>query len=305
MMRTLVRASLPLALAAFAMGLATPTLAQPKPVGWTTTANLSAVLTGGNAQATSFGLKGRTERNWLRTQFFVEGGGIKQDSTEHTRYAVGTPASFTVTDTSTTKTNAENYFASTGFEHRVSERFFWNLRAGFTRDLFSGVEQLYSGRAGMGYLWTDRTRQDLKLGLAASYNHEKDTVPDPDTKADFAALGLTADYGIKFGTGQQSSFTSKLAVDQNLQVSKDLRSLWDNALTVSMSRRLALQLGAKWAYRNLPALQEVDLFLGSPPPGARPVGRVFVPYQKSDYWLTVSFVLNWGPGEPSGAKPAP
>ena len=138
-----------------------------------------------------------------------------------------------------------------------------------------------------------------------SYNHEKDTVPNPESKANYAAGRFTADYGIKFGTSQQSSFTSKLALDQNLQVGKDFRSLWDNALTVAMNRRLALQLGAKWDYRNLPALREVGLFAAPPAPGTSPIDKVFVPYQKSDYWLTVSLVLNWGPAGPSGAKPSP
>ena len=72
-----------------------------------------------------------------------------------------------------------------------------------------------------------------------------------------------------------------------------------------MNRRLALQLGAKWAYRNLPALREVDLFAIEPGAGVGAIGKVFVPYQKSDVWLTVSLVLNWGPAGPSGAKPTP
>ena len=73
-----------------------------------------------------------------------------------------------------------------------------------------------------------------------------------------------------------------------------------------MNRRLALQLGGKWDYRNLPALREVDLFaIRSPAPAWARTGKVFVPYKKSDVWLTVSLVLNWGPAGPSGAKPTP
>ena len=279
--------------------------AQPRPVGWTTTANLSGVFTGGNSQASSFGFKARTERNWLRTQFFLDGGGIRQAAVDEVFYAVGTPGDFTVTDLSTTSTKAENYYAATGFERRVTERFFWNLGGDFKRDLFSGVEELWSGSAGIGYFWTNRTSQDLKLGLAATYNSQKETVPDPATKDNFAGARFTADYGVKFGTEKLSSFTSKLAFDENLEVTEDFRSVWDNALTVAVNRRLALQLGAKWAYRNLPALREVDLFAIQPGAGVGAIGKVFVPYQKSDVWLTVSLVLTWGPAGPSGAKPTP
>jgi len=279
--------------------------AQPKPVGWTTTANLSGVFTGGNSQASSFGFKARTERNWLRTLYFLDAGGIRQTAGDDVLYAVGTPTDFTVTDLTKSSTKAENYYAATGFERRVTERFFWNLGGNFKRDLFSGVEELWSGSAGVGYFWTNRTSQDLKLGLAGTYNSQKETVPDPATKDTFAGARFTAEYGAKFGTEKQSSFTSKLAFDENLEVTDDFRSDWDNALKVAVNRRLALQLGAKWAYRNLPALREVDLFAIQPGAGVGAIGKVLVPYQSSDVWLTVSLVLTWGPAGPSGAKPTP
>ena len=304
-MRLTDRVALPFLVVALVTAGAGTAAAQPRPVGWTTTANLSGVFTGGNSQASSFGFKARTERNWLRTQFFLDGGGIRQAAVDEVFYAVGTPTDFTVTNLSTTSTKAENYYAATGFERRVTERFFWNLGGGFKRDLFSGVEELWSGSAGVGYFWTNRTSQDLKLGLAATYNSQKETVPDPATKDNFAGARFTADYGVKFGAEKLSSFTSKLAFDENLEVTEDFRSVWDNALTVAVNRRLALQLGAKWAYRNLPALREVDLFAIQPGAGVGAIGKVLVPYQKSDVWLTVSLVLTWGPTGPSGAKPTP
>ena len=305
MTRTASRALPALAATAALLCAPSPVRAQAKPVGWTTTANLSGVFTDGNSAGSSFGFKARTERNWLRTQYFLEGGGIRQSATDITRYAVGTPGSFTVTDTETTSTKAENYFAETGFMRRVTESFFWELGGGFKRDLFSGVEELWSGRAGVGYFWTDRSAQDLKLGVAATYNHQKEKVDDPATKDQFAGARFTADYSAKFGTSKQSQFQSKLALDENLQVTDDFRSSWDNTLTVSMTRKLALQLGGKWNYRNLPALQEIPLYLVAPTPGASTNLKAYAPYKKSDVWFTVSLVLSWGPAGPSGAKPTP
>src|SRR5512140_2733367 len=304
-MNRAVRVLLPFALSAFVFGAPAPLLAQAKPVGWTTTANLSGVFTGGNTQALSLGLKARTERNWLRTLFFAEGGAIRQDAEDKNVFAVGTLSSYTVTDESVRNKKAENYFAETGFERRVTERFFWTLNGGYKRDLFSGVEQLYSGRGGIGYFWSDRSAQELKLGLDATYNHQKERVPNPEAKENWAGGRLSADYAVKFGTSKQSAFTSKLALDQNLQVSKDFRALWDNALTVSVNRRLALQLGGKADFRNMPALQEVRLFATPPAPGASSNAKVTTPYKKTDVWVTVSFVLNWGPQGPAGARPTP
>ena len=304
-MKRAVRVAFATVLFAVALGAPLKAHAQTRPVGWTTTANLSGVMTGGNTEALSLGLKARTERNWLRTQFFLEGGGIRQDAVDRTFYAVGTPDSFAVTEISTRNKKAENYFAETGFERRVTERFFWDLGGGFKRDLFSGVEQLFSGRAGVGYYWSDRVAQELKLGVDATYNHQKEMVPNPDAKDDWAGGRFTADYAVKFGTNKQSAFTSKLALDQNLQVGKDLRALWDNALTVSMTRRLALQLGGKADFRNMPALQEIALFAVPPVAGASSNAKVTTPYKKTDVQVTVSFVLNWGPQGPAGAKPTP
>ena len=287
------------------LGAAPEAGAQATPVGWTTTANVSGVFAGGNSAGTSFGFKARSERNWLRTQYFLEGGGLRQDATDISRYAVGAPGAFTVTEIETKSTKAENYFAETGFVRRMTERLYWEVGGGFKRDLFSGVEELWSGRAGVGYFWTNRSNQELKVGVGATYNHQKEQVNDPATKDNFAGGRFTVDYIAKFGTAKQSQFASKLAIDENLEVSEDLRSTWDNALTVSVNRRLALQLGGKWAYRNLPALQEIPLFAAAPAPGASSNLKALAPYRKSDFWLTVSLVVNWGPSGPSGAKPTP
>ena len=101
------RAVFPAALCAAALLTAPASLfAQAKPVGWTTTANLSTVATAGNTESFSLGAKFRTERNWLRTMFFVDASAIRTDSSTHTIYAVGTPNSFTVTDTTTRSTTA-------------------------------------------------------------------------------------------------------------------------------------------------------------------------------------------------------
>jgi len=192
-MKRAVRVAFATVLFAVTLGAPLKAHAQTRPVGWTTTANLSGVMTGGNTEALSLGLKARTERNWLRTQFFLEGGGIRQDAVDRTFYAVGTPDSFAVTEISTRNKKAENYFAETGFERRVTERFFWDLGGGFKRDLFSGVEQLFSGRAGVGYYWSDRVAQELKLGVDATYNHQKEMVPNPDAKDNWAGGRFTAD----------------------------------------------------------------------------------------------------------------
>jgi len=289
-------------------------LAQAKPVGWTTTANLSTVATAGNTESFSLGGKLRFERNWLRTMFFVDGSAIRQDATDHSFFAVGPPvpndtlctSPCTVTDNSTRNTKAENYNVESGVERRWTERFFYTVNGGYKRDLFSGIETLASGRAGLGYYWSDRSAQELKLAVDVTYTHQKEKVVDPAKKENFVGGRFEGDYSVKFGDTKNSSFTTKLALDENFQVTSDWRLLSDNALTVAMTRRLALQLGGKIDFRNLPALQEVQLFLAPPVAGGQgSIGQVTTPFKKTDATITVSLVVNWGPQGPAGARPTP
>ncbi|HVO11183.1 MAG TPA: DUF481 domain-containing protein [Vicinamibacteria bacterium] len=309
------RAAFPAVLCAgFLLTAPASLFAQQKPVGWTTTANLSTVATAGNTESFSLGGKLRIERNWLRTVFFVDAGAIRQDASDKNLFAVGplvakdTPcvSPCSVTDNSVRNTKAENYNVETGVERRVTERFFYTVNGGYKRDLFSGIETLASGRAGVGYYWSDRSAQELKLAVDLTYTHQKEQVPDPAKKENFVGGRFEGDYAVKFGDTKNSSFTTKLALDENFQVTSDWRLLSDNALTVQMTRRLALQLGGKIDFRNLPALQEVQLFAAPPVAGgAGAIGQVTTPFKKTDATITVSLVVNWGPQGPAGARPTP
>ncbi len=310
------RVALPAVLCAAALLTAPASLlAQAKPVGWTTTANLTTVATEGNTQSFSLGGKLRLERNWLRTMFFIDGSAIRQDATDKKVFAIGPPppagatgfepcvSPCQVQDQSVRNTKAENYNVESGVERRVTERFFYTVNGGYKRDLFSGIETLASGRAGAGYYWSDRSAQELKLAIDATYNHQEEQVKDPAKKDNFVGGRFQGDYSVKFGDTKQSVFTTKLAVDEDFQVTQDWRLTSDNALTVSMTRRFALQVGGKIDYRNMPALQQIPLFVDRP--GGVQNGQVTTPFKKTDATVTVSLVVNWGPQGPAGARPTP
>lgn len=293
--------------------LPTAARAENKPVGWSATANLGAVVTTGNTETSSAALKARVEYNWLRTAFWIEGGGLRQDANEITRYAVG-PDSFNDTtcsgscalvETSNRSTKAEKYNAELGFERRITERFFWSTGGAYDRDLFSGVERKVAGRLGIGYLWSSRDGGDFKLGVQGTYTNQKEKVKDPKTKDTYAGVRLEADYAVKFGMTKQNAFQSKLGADENVQVTDDFRATWDNTITVTMTQRLALQVGTKTAFRNLPALQEVPLFASAPVPGASASLKTLTPFKKVDNTFQVSLVINWSPHAPTASRPTP
>jgi hypothetical protein len=302
-MRTSAGAFTLVTLLAVGLRFPDPAEAQAKPLGWSASVNLSGVLTTGNAEASSFGLQASVNRNWLRTFFTISGGGIRQDSVEVTTFAVGNnPATAVVREESQRVAQAENYFAELGFERRVTERFFFHLGGGYERNLFSGVERKVSGRGGVGYVYSNPDKGEFKIAALATYTNQKEQVPDPTTKESFAGARLAVDYAQRFGNTKQNAWTTKLAVDENLEVTKDLRATWDNALTLAVTTRLAFQVSWRFAYRNLPALQEIDVFR---PTGGPAYAKKAVPYEKIDNTYQVSLVINWGGQAPPASRPGP
>jgi hypothetical protein len=281
--------------------------AEQKPVGWSASLNLSGVATTGNTETSSFAAQTAVNRNWLRTFFYVTGGGLRQDAVEVTKHLEGTSIdSATEVEVRNRSTKAENYFAETGFERRMTERFLFHLGSGYERNLFNGVQRKVSARAGVGYVRTS-AEQEFKFELLATYTDQKEQVPDPKSQDQFAGVRATVDYDVKFGRSKSNTFTTKLAIDQNLEVGEDLRTTWDNVLNVGLTDWLSLQLSTKTAYRNLPSRQKVDLIdpatgkvidvKQDPPPS--------IPYGKLDNQFQVSLVISWTQHRPSASRPTP
>ncbi len=292
---------------AMAMGLAVlsaaPLRAETKPPGWSTTANLGGVFTSGNSSTSSLGTKLRFERNWIRTFFFFEGAAVYQSAAEGVLFAVGTPDDFTLVDERESEQKAENYYLETGFERRLTDRWFWTLGSGWRRDLFAGIESQLSLRGGAGYAHVTPT-SEVKLGALITFTDQQDVAPDPELENPFVGGRLYAEYLKKFGDGARSQFKSRFALDQNFQTGDDTRVLWDNALTVSMTRRLAIQVGYLLNWRNLPAFEEIRLFTARPPEGSSST-TVLRRLDKLDQTLQVSLVINWSSPPPPAANPTP
>jgi hypothetical protein len=295
--------------------------AETKPVGWSATLNLGAVLTQGNTDTLSAALKARIERNWLRTTFYFDGSGMRQDAVDDTSYGIG-DASFVqptggapgkvctgacvVFPSSVRSTKAEKYSFDMGVERRITERVFWDAEGAYDRDLFSGVSRKVAGRVGVGYLWSSRDGGDFKLGVQATYTDQKETNPNPDAKDHYVGGRVVAEYDVKFGTTKQNTFNSKLGADEDLQLTNDFRTTWDNTLTVNMTQRLSLQVGDKLAFRNLPALKTIPLFASQAQAQAAASGggsQTLTPFKKVDNTLQVTLVISWTPHAPTASRP--
>ena len=209
------------------------------------------------------------------------------------------------------------------YEHRVTERFFWNLGATGERDKFAGLNSRLTGVAGIGLLWQSTSGDGFfKLGVAGTYTSQNEVVDDPQTENQFAGVRGTADAEKRFGSEKQHSFTSKLIVDENLQQTDDTRVNWQNALAASISQRLALKVSVGLAYDNAPELVDLPAAVLLPGGGSRDAqaadiarvlasgdlrvleNKLVTPAKKLDATMAVSLVINFGPGG-RASRPTP
>jgi hypothetical protein len=264
---------------------------------WTARAALSGVTTSGNTSTQSLGFKGHLGYQDGRNKWSLEVGGLRKRDSQEMFFAVGSPDDFDVVKLKNPQTTAENYYAETGIERTVNRRLLLTANGGWQRDLFSGIEHLVSGRAGVGYaFWSKENRGEAKGKIEATINNQKDTVPSPATDTTFVGLRAGYAFFVNLGQGQQNTFRSQLDLDENLQETADLRVGWQNSLTVALSNRFALQVGAEQKLRKRPALREVDLYPpGGDPSRGTPVDAVVTPFKKLDSAFTVALVVNWGP----------
>jgi hypothetical protein len=278
--------------------------AEDNPLGWTAKAAVSYVGTGGNAQATSLGVKFGASHNWTRTYFTVLGGGVRADSTTIERFAFGPSESdFTTAEIEDKQKTAGNYFLDATIDRTATKGLYWQAGAGWLRNTFAGVDTRIAARAGVGYHLTDPGAKgaQLKGALLATLTHQTEVVPDPSSSDSFVGLRTLLDFTTAFGPGGKSTLTSRLALDENLQATDDFRGTWWSSLGVSMTDRLGLQVSLGVVYDNRPALALVDLYGSSAGdlPAGPITGSVLAPLGKWDREFAVSIVVNLVPQKPA------
>lgn len=270
--------------------IASPLLAQEgddKELGWASVAELSLVVTDGNSQNTTFGFNDTTTRTWEEALLTIKAGGIRAESTQFTRTAVGTPASFTVNETRTTRLDTERYWLSGRYDHNITERFFWFGSAGWLRNRPSGVENRYTAAAGVGNLWIDGERVQFKTNYGLTYTDQEDIGNAPG--GDSSYVGAGAGWDFKYKISDSASYGNDLAVNTALEGPSDVLVAMTNSLSATLTERLAVKLGLRWDYDSQPSLVEIPLVDAM---GAA-LGTVFVEREDLDTTFTTSLVINF------------
>jgi len=249
--------------------------------GWSDVAELTFVLTAGNASSSTFGFKNTSEYLWEKTSFKLSAGGVRAESGITVRTATGTPESFTVSETTEKEVTAEAYFLKSRMDRTLGESAFLYGGADWDRNTFAGIRNRYGFVSGAGRSWFDEDSRRFKADLGLTYTIQEDVVEAPGVDDSF--FGLRGSYDFFHTLTESTGLSSVLVVDQNLNTTEDLRADWTNSIAVAMSERLALKTSLRLLFDNKPAFTAVPL--GD--------GQVLTPLGKVDTVFTVAIVANF------------
>ncbi|MFW6088480.1 MAG: DUF481 domain-containing protein [Gemmatimonadota bacterium] len=256
---------------------------QDREPGWYDQAEVSLVLTAGNSESSTFGVENRLERLFPRSKLTFDAGGIRVETRTTERSAIGTPDDFVIVEQSASRPTTENYFAALRYDRSLSDRSYTYASGGWVRNRFAGIDDRWTGAAGIGWNVIETDRTSFQADIAGTATSEQPVVGEADS---FAGLRLSWDFGHRLT--ETTKLTSLLVVDENLSDTEDLRAEFDNSAAVDISGTLALKTGVKLLFDNLPALQEVAL---RPAPGEPSSGAVLVPLDELDTQVTVALII--------------
>jgi len=256
---------------------------QDREPGWYDQAEVSFVLTAGNSESSTLGVKNRLERLFPGSKLAFDAGGIRVETESTERSAIGTPDDFVIIEQSDSRPTTENYFAALRYDRQLSDRSFAYASGGWVRNRFAGIDDRWTGAAGIGWKVIETDRTAFQADLAATATSERPVIGETDS---FAGLRLSWDLGHQLT--ETTKLTSLLVVDESLSETEDLRAELDNSVAVDISGTLALKTGVKLQFDNLPALQEVAL---RPAPGEPTTDIVLVPLNELDTQVTVALII--------------
>ena len=238
--------------------------ADPEP-GWTNETELSLALTGGNSAARTFGFSNTLHLVRESSRLQVRVNGLRSRTAVEPFLLVAPGVRFPIAGAPDdppltlvrpgSEPEAEHYAVTGRYDTDISERFFWNAGGGWDRNREAGILGRYTAFAGLGNVWRDSEALRLSTTYAASFTSRDEETYDPEKDARFAGARVGLDY--------RSRLSATVVHDGLFTVNANLTALSDysvnarSAVSVSLSRHLALRVGLQLLYENDPAPEEV------------------------------------------------
>jgi putative salt-induced outer membrane protein YdiY len=252
---------------------------------WTNNTELSLVSASGNSTATTFGFRNVYAYKWARSRLSWETGMVRADSRDGDRYAVGfSPDDFELI-VPPTKIDSQRLFSKLGYRQEIRGAHFWFGNFDSTRDESSNINRQFVGAGGFGTRWADREQLNFRTEYGISYTSE-----DLDLEGENHFGGYRLSYGLDAGVTANTTIESGLTFDGSFQQRDDIRTDWLNGVSVSLNSRIALKSSLRLIFRNIPALEDIDL---ETPVLGVVIGKVNVSKEKLDTSFTTSLVITF------------
>lgn len=235
---------------------------------WTNSTDLSFVATEGNSNTVTLGFKDVYTYKWEHARFRYRIEWTRSDTADDPFLMVDSgvtwlpgetptgPFSTTLVEPSI-EPDVNIFFTEARYDKHIRDNFAWNVGASWDSNLDAGIESRSILFAGLTNVFWDK--DDLKFNIAygLSFTNREEESPDPLKDDKFAGLRFTWDYMNKFG--KNTTYDFDFLSNVNLTDLADYTINTTNAISVAMSKKLALKFSMQWLYNNEPALEDVDV----------------------------------------------
>src|SRR5262245_17004952 len=257
----------PAAMAA-AQGATAPAGGEEKPrPRLSNSTELSLVITSGNSEVQTFGLKNTLEYRAAKGRAKFRIDALRSDTSDDPFLLVQPGIQFEPGETPTgfstlevrpgAEPDAERFFAEGRYDGDLPKKATWNAGASWDRNEDAGIVSRSIVFAGLGNVWADREDRVFRTTYGVSYTDRLEEVEDPEKDRRFPGARLTADFMDKWGasTTYDNDFTFNISLSDLSDYYADLVQ----GLSVSMTSHLALKVSLQLTYSSEPALEEVDV----------------------------------------------
>jgi putative salt-induced outer membrane protein YdiY len=238
---------------------------------WRNSTDLSFVVTEGNSDTSTFGLNNNFRWSWedkARFRWKIEA--TRTDKADDRSLQVD--PSFTWEpgeegpgeDVTTTlveppsEPDVQIFFTEARYDRHIRERVAWNAGASWDRNVDAGILSrtiLFGGMTNV--FWDKKDELEFNLSYGLSFTDREEENPDPEKEDQFAGVRFTWDYLNKWGS--VTTYENDLTTNVSLADLSDYFVNMTQAISVSMSKKLAIRVSLQWLYNAEPALEDVDV----------------------------------------------
>jgi putative salt-induced outer membrane protein YdiY len=258
---------------------------ESRKLGWVDKAELSYLMTGGNAVTSTLGIRNSLVRTWANDLIEIQASAVRAHATTSSRRAVGTADEFSIVEQRTERLVAENYQLAVQYDRRITDRWAANAGLSWDRNLFTGVESRLVAAAGAGTVWIATAKTKFKTNTNLTYTTRKYV-----SAARSFHIGFQGTWDFERKLTETTTLSGQFVLDESLKDMSDWRGDMVNSLGVAMSKNLALKVSVRLFYANKPARERVPLDTEN----GSPTGlTVLHSLQKLDTFVTTSLVVNF------------